>query len=289
MGSTSLISKILDEPHRLTDAEKKSIDELIKAYPYFVPLQYVKEFLRGAEAPPSNIKDLYVANWLLFRELMQKGQPVAEVLTVTPVVEPEAPVVEETPEPVATPVAEEAKPEEKEPVADSPAEKEEPLIAPVYTEDYFRHQGVQISDEIPAELDHAGKEGGEKNTPDEQDPKSLMVMMSFSEWLLYFKTKKQKETEEEEERKALKTMWQKEKLAAAMEEEGEEIPEEVFKMAVDSISKEEGLVSESLAEIHYKQGRHDKAVDMYRKLSLRNPQKKAYFARKIDEILKNKH
>ncbi len=286
MGSTSLISKILDEPHRLTDAEKKSIDELIKAYPYFVPLQYAKEFLRDAETGPSHIKDLYVANWLLFKELMQKGQPVAEALPVAPQTEPETAITEpaETPEAVAAPVPEEIKSEEQDTVADSLIEKEEPLIAPIYTEDYFRHQGVQISDDIPAELDHAGKKETE-----EKDPKSLMVMMSFSEWLLYFKTKKQKETEEEEERKALKTMWQKEKLAAALEEEGEEIPEEVFKMAVDSIAKEDGLVSESLAEIHYKQGRHDKAADMYRKLSLRNPQKKAYFARKIDEILKNKH
>jgi pentatricopeptide repeat protein len=59
-------------------------------------------------------------------------------------------------------------------------------------------------------------------------------------------------------------------------------------MAVNSITQEEGLVSESLAEIHVKQGKYDKAIDMYRKLSLRNPQKNAYFARRIEEILKEK-
>ena len=83
-------------------------------------------------------------------------------------------------------------------------------------------------------------------------------------------------------------MWQKEKLAAAMEEENEEIPETVFEMAVNSISKEESLVSETLAEIHIKQGKYDKAIEMYRKLSLRNPQKSAYFAGKIEETLKEK-
>jgi tetratricopeptide (TPR) repeat protein len=83
-------------------------------------------------------------------------------------------------------------------------------------------------------------------------------------------------------------MWQKEKLAAALEEENEEIPEKVFEMAVNSITKEDDLASESLAEIHAMQGKYDKAIEMYRKLSLRNPQKKAYFARKIEVLLKEK-
>ena len=83
-------------------------------------------------------------------------------------------------------------------------------------------------------------------------------------------------------------MWQKEKLAAALEEENEEIPENVFEMAVNSIKNEEDLVSESLAEIMIKQGKFDKAIEMYRKLSLRNPQKNAYFAGKIEKLIKER-
>ena len=94
--------------------------------------------------------------------------------------------------------------------------------------------------------------------------------------------------EEKKDQKALKTMWQKEKLAAAIEEENEEIPENVFQMAVNSITKEEDLASEPLANIYIKQGRYEQAIEMYRKLSLRNPQKSAYFARKIEEIQKEK-
>jgi tetratricopeptide (TPR) repeat protein len=105
---------------------------------------------------------------------------------------------------------------------------------------------------------------------------------------MYFKTKTEKEKEEEEDQKALKTMWQKEKLAAALEEENEEIPEGVFEMAVNSIKIEDDLASESLAEILIKQGKFDKAIEMYRKLSLRNPQKNTYFATKIEKLLKEK-
>ena len=116
----------------------------------------------------------------------------------------------------------------------------------------------------------------------------LMVMMSFTEWLLHFKSASEKQKEEAEGQKAVKTMWQMEKLAAALEEENEEIPENVFEMAVNSITREEGLASESLAEIYIKQQKFEKAVEMYRKLSLRNPQKNAYFAQKIEDILKGR-
>lgn len=159
----------------------------------------------------------------------------------------------------------------------------DPLIFPIYTKDYFLQQGEKVSEEIPLEISEL-KDAGEMSEED----KSLMVVMSFSEWLLHFKNTSEKQKEETKDQKALKTMWQKEKLAAAMEEENEEIPETVFEMAVNSISKEEGLVSESLADIYIKQGKYDKAIEMYRKLSLRNPQKSAYFARKIEEALKDK-
>lgn len=159
---------------------------------------------------------------------------------------------------------------------------EEQLIYPIYTEDYFLHQGIPASPDIPDEIDELIQDDMT------EEEKSLMVVMSFTEWLLHFKKTAQKQKEEKKDQKALKTMWQKEKLAAAMEEENEEIPENVFEMAVNSITKEDGLASESLADIYIKQGKYDKAIEMYRKLSLRNPKKNVYFARKIEEILKEK-
>jgi hypothetical protein len=171
-------------------------------------------------------------------------------------------------------------PQLSEPKEDKPNSE---LISPVYTEDYFLQQGVKVSEAIPEEIE----EFKEVSEEDDED-KSLMVMMSFSEWLLHFKNTTEKQKEEKKDQKALKTMWQKEKLAAAMEEENEEIPENVFEMAVNSITKEDGLASESLADIYIKQGKYDKAIEMYRKLSLRNPKKNAYFARRIEEVLKEK-
>lgn len=119
----------------------------------------------------------------------------------------------------------------------------------------------------------------------ESEPaQALMVMMSFTEWLNYFKVKKEKEEEEARGQKALKTSWQKEKLAAAVEEDVDEIPEPIFRQAMDSISSESGIISESLAKILASQGKVDKAIDMYKKLSLRNPEKRSYFASLIENL-----
>jgi hypothetical protein len=164
---------------------------------------------------------------------------------------------------------------------------EENLIPPVYVEDYFRHEGVQVSNEIPENLKPPTAIPYFHDDNVDED-KSLIVVRGFSEWLMHLKRKQEAEQSEEEGKKALKAMWQKEKLAAALEEdeEDDEIPENVFEMAVNSISHENDLISESLAEVLEKQGKHEKAIDMYRKLSLRNPQKNAYFADKIEKILK---
>lgn len=45
-----------------------------------------------------------------------------------------------------------------------------------------------------------------------------------------------------------------------------------------------GMVSETLARIHARQGRWEKAIHMYRTLQLRQPEKSAYFAHLIQEV-----
>lgn len=153
------------------------------------------------------------------------------------------------------------------------------LIDPVYTTDYFMHQGISASEDDVEEMIADAKE--KLNISQESQ---LMITRSFEDWLLYFKEKKQKEKKEAEEKLALKAMWQREKLTQAIEEEGDVVPEEVFKMAMDSLNNETS--SEVLAEILVKQRKYTRAIEMYRKLSLLNPEKRVYFAAKIKELEK---
>lgn len=50
--------------------------------------------------------------------------------------------------------------------------------------------------------------------------------------------------------------------------------------------EEDDLVSEELAEIYISQGLKNEAVEIYRKLSLLNPKKSAYFASQIEKLQK---
>lgn len=52
-----------------------------------------------------------------------------------------------------------------------------------------------------------------------------------------------------------------------------------------SIAEREDAISETLADILVAQGQKDKAVSMYRRLNLLYPEKSAYFAQKINQIL----
>ncbi len=50
------------------------------------------------------------------------------------------------------------------------------------------------------------------------------------------------------------------------------------------LAEEDDMVSEELAEVYLAQGLKDMAIETYRKLSLRNPEKSIYFAEIISKI-----
>jgi len=266
--TTERISAWLGEPHQLQEVASKALVQLVKEYPYFAPAHYLKWM--GTLQVPEDLAAL------------QQLHPVNPVLL--------AGLLKETtayPVPEAGPVQ---LPAEAEPPAEgTTAAKagDEFLMQPVSAEDYFLQQGIHVSGDLPELKEVLTPLESPASENEEEKEKSLMVVMSFAEWLKHISSKNQKAKEEEAEQKALKTMWQQQKLAAAIEEENEEIPEQVFEMAVNSISRKEELISESLAEVYVKQGKKGKAIEMYQKLSLQNPEKNAYFAAKIENLQKD--
>lgn len=272
---TTFITEWLEHPHRLSKEEQQHLNVLLARYPYLVPAQWIQSgeqyAVQGFSKDMLHKSQLFMGNWMHFYQSLEGSLQNAQMKTIVETVptnelETEEAILNEEELLILDETMNEEETEQK--------EKGEDLIQPLFVENYFQHQGIEVSDEIPEEVDEAEKE------------KSLMVMMGFDEWLLFLKKKNEAKKSEEEDKAMLRSMWQREKLAAAMGEEDDNIPEAVFEMAINSIDKQDIMVSEPLAEIHVKQGRFDKAIEIYRKLSLQNPEKKTYFAAKINHLNK---
>jgi len=65
-----------------------------------------------------------------------------------------------------------------------------------------------------------------------------------------------------------------------------ETPNVAASLAAKSVAQDDEIISETLAKIFAKQGRKEHAIDIYLKLSLKFPEKKAYFADQIENLTK---
>jgi len=121
-----------------------------------------------------------------------------------------------------------------------------PAFEPFHTVDYFASQGIKL-------------------TQDEKPTDRLgQQLKSFTEWL-----------------KTMKRLPQAE-IGRNIEPGSEQ---KVHTLAEHSLQEPE-VVTEAMAEVWEKQGNHQKAIELYTKLSLLNPSKSVYFAAKIEQLKK---
>ena len=279
----TLAQQLFQRP--LEDCSIEDLERFTRQYPYYVPahLLLLKRLQPGTEAYDRQYRKaiFYYHTPLHFDSLLNPqpfdmdfevavaepeiADPVQPESTYTPdPVEPEPvfapepePVVEETVEPVAeaSPVDEPAPPHPvEEPFREAPptfqAEKEpvqEFTFEPYHTVDYFASQGIKLSQE-EAPKDQLGKQ-----------------MKSFTEWL---KTMKRLPASE---------------LVKSVDTNAEKKVENLAEHSLKSAD----IVTEAMAEVWARQGNRQKALEVYNKLSLQNPSKRAYFAAKIENLKKS--
>jgi hypothetical protein len=82
------------------------------------------------------------------------------------------------------------------------------------------------------------------------------------------------------------TAWLKsmKKLHPGQLPEQNEVIEKLIQTSSEASNKNANVLTEAMAEVLLKQGKREKAVEMYQKLSLLNPSKSAYFAAKIESL-----
>lgn len=203
-------------------------------------------------------------------------------LTVTP---DNVTVTEEVPEPEPEIITEQTKAEEPEmepePIivaSDLPVAitaEEEPIkifplnmpalddnstltFQPLFSDDYFAYKRLK-----------------DPERADELNEKGKAEMKSFTSWL--------KEMKSSFADKASKD-WYRQQINISYQDADPEVSEAVEKMAMNSITLNNDMVTETLAEVWAKQRQYSTAILIYQKLSLLNPAKSAYFAQKIKEI-----
>jgi len=130
-----------------------------------------------------------------------------------------------------------------------PKTNNEPLIPlePLYATDYFASQGIKLS-----EVEESGDKLGKK-------------LKSFTEWLKVMKRNRPMESE----------------LS------GNNVQDQKIQRIAETSNQNREVLTETMAEVLLLQGLKEKAIEVYNKLSLLNPQKSAYFAAKIEEIKVN--
>lgn len=264
MITASKLSDLLLQPAGIQEYDSTAAEKWAKEYPFFNLFQYIRAFQKDPAADLTTIKRLYPVHPVLLYLLQQNSRRQYHYPDIS---------VPET--------ATEAVPEQQA-VFDNPVDE---ILLANNTPDYFSPAEVpdDIPDDIPAVLHTADTV---PDTAEDEEQMALMRVMSFAEWLRFLSHKNKKEKAEEESKRHLKAMWQKEKLARAMEDDTEEIPETVFNMAVNSLNTPEDITSESMAEVYLRQHKYAKAIEIYQKLSLLYPEKSIYFASKVEKIKK---
>ena len=258
----------------LEDCPIEDLERFTHQYPYYTPAQVLllKRLQPGTEAYDRQYQKaiLYYHNPLHFASLLhtpsweedftlvEKEPEEMEPLDPFPVAVPEPAPVAEEPEALkveAAPVPEPEPPAPvEEPVREEPppfkAEKEpmpEFTFEPYHTVDYFASQGIKLSQE-ELPKDQLGKQ-----------------MKSFTEWL---KTMKRLPASE---------------LVKSVDTNAEKKVENLAEHSLKSAD----IVTEAMAEVWARQGNRQKALEVYNKLSLQNPSKRAYFAAKIENLKKS--
>lgn len=254
---------------RITNAGISELEKLVAEYPYFPVTRFLLARKAIASGDPSAARRkqeaaLYVSNTAWLHYGLHDGLEISAISTPEPVTtipekaipalgssDPDVSLTEQAPITPAPEYDEEKTSKYLSETLQKIVEQAETAPAdaaipvdPYHTIDYFASQGIRLHSE-DLNKDQMGRQ-----------------LKRFTEWL-----------------KTMKKIPASESAADIDDATNQNIQN----LAAHSLAGTE-IVTEAMAEVLVKQQRYDKAIEVYRKLSLYNPGKSPYFASRIEEL-----
>lgn len=268
-NKSTLLKHLFGEPV-IEQVKEEQLADLIKKYPYFAHAHWFKALKSGKKnaSPDLSLAGAFAMWPLRLIQFLNNTAPFQEnndVKTVVP---------ESNTTPPTTLVSSPTENKENEEDADKEENEEDsaskpenlsadnnslpsPLIQPLYTSDYFAYTGAKLPD----------------NMEDDKRP-TMDQLHSFTGWLRTLKKSQgTPDPDLQSDEASMAARWENENAT-------------VWKNAAESVTASEEVFTEAMAEVRVSKGQMDRAIAIYEKLSLSNPEKSAYFAKKIADLKK---
>jgi hypothetical protein len=312
MKQSELI-ELIENPKKAEASDLQKIEALRNEFPFFQSAHMLLTYISkkyNSSLYQQTLRDtaITIPNRARLHNLVHEEaeEQIAKVVEETVITETRKPEVSEVPEVLAI----ETKPVEEQKTVPETSEIEHLKAIELVTETPQKSKDdiltEQIEKEIEKQIVNSFVEKEILKTPDayKNEPKrEKLDAGSFSDWIKALKNMDRAEEEKvEEERKPIeprpkpkdKKEAQKNLIDKIIESNPGNIrlnPAQKFyaadNKAKESLFENEDLVTETLAKIYALQGNLNKAIRAYEILSLRFPQKSAYFASLIENLKKS--
>lgn len=257
MNHTALIQQLFGKPS-LTEVSREQLEALVSQYPYFAPLHWLGALKRSeSDIDQSAVHEAAAYAYYPFRlrsYFFQEDLTENTHQEANPTPSAKAPMSGETLIGQGE-SSEKTNIQSNTPVPSAEESQTAPLIQPLFTQDYFAYTGAQIPKHMAVDK-----------------PPTLEQLHSFTDWLRTLNRPKGTLDPDLSEDEA--------SLAAQAENEDSHLK----KTAEDSLRPSEEVLTEAMAEVRERMGQREKAIEIYQKLSLSNPEKSSYFAQKIEDL-----
>ena len=300
MNSQKIIS-LLENPHLLQDVELNELNEIISVYPFFNParilltkkMQQVQHLLLKKEIRKTSIS---VPNRKYIYEFLYKKN-IHKTIIASTEKDIGAPVEvqeKDTPSSFTAPVEIKSEVQPK-------SSFEKPIDFKIIAKENPKEMDLLEKQIIGQTIEHvlAQEIANTKDIIDSKEqnkPIDVTDSQKFSDWLTILdqdrlKNWRKKELEDQskyntsKESDIIDSFLQKD--VKVISEKSENIEYTPSNLARLSIVDDEDFITETLAKIYVDQGNLPKALTAYKKLLLKYPEKKTYFAAQIEKIEKD--